>query len=109
MRYRIQVIGLPHTASGFALAGCQAIEAATRAEGAARTLEAAADPTIGVILVEETIYSSLPEPARQALGRRPLPMVIPFPAAAWAPGREAAEAYLVEILRQAIGYRVRLR
>jgi hypothetical protein len=36
-------------------------------------------------------------------------MVIPFPAAAWVPGREAAEAYLIEILRQAIGYRVRLR
>jgi hypothetical protein len=43
------------------------------------------------------------------MDRSPLPMVIPFPAAAWAPGREAAEAYLVEILRQAIGYRVRLR
>ena len=109
MRYRVQVIGRPHTASGFALAGFQAIEASTRAEGAARTLEAAADPTIGVILVEETIYSALPETARQALDRCPLPMVIPFPAAAWAPGREAAEAYLVEILRQAIGYRVRLR
>jgi len=109
MRYRVQVIGRPHTASGFALAGFQAIEASTRAEGTARTLEAAADPTIGVILVEETIYSALPETARQALDRCPLPMVIPFPAAAWAPGREAAEAYLVEILRQAIGYRVRLR
>jgi vacuolar-type H+-ATPase subunit F/Vma7 len=109
MRYRVQVIGRPHTASGFALAGFQAIEAATQAEGAARTLEATADPTIGVVLVEETIHSALPEPARQALDRSPLPMVIPFPAAAWVPGREAAEAYLVEILRQAIGYRVRLR
>ncbi len=109
MRYKVQVIGRPHTASGFALAGFAAVEAATPAEGAARTLEAAADPTVGVLLVEETIYSALPEPARQALGRRPLPMVIPFPGPAWLPGREAAEAYLVEILRQAIGYRVRLR
>ncbi|NJD62929.1 MAG: hypothetical protein FIA93_09465 [Deltaproteobacteria bacterium] len=109
MRYRVQGIGRSHTASGFALAGFPFIEAPTQAEGAARTLEAAADPTIGVILVEETIYSAIPEAARRALDRRPLPMVIPFPAAAWAPGREAAEAYLVEILRLAIGYRVRLR
>jgi len=109
MRYRVQVIGRPHTAIGFSLAGFPAVEAPTRAEGTARTLEAAADPTMGVILVEETIYSALPEPVRQAMDRSPLPMVIPFPAAAWAPGREAAEAYLVEILRQAIGYRVRMR
>lgn len=109
MRYRVQVIGRPHTASGFALAGFPAIEAPTEAEGVARTIGAAADPTIGVLLVEETIYSALPEMARQALGRRPLPMVIPFPAAARIPEHEAAEAYLVEILRQAIGYRVRLR
>jgi vacuolar-type H+-ATPase subunit F/Vma7 len=109
MRYRVQVIGRPHTASGFTLAGIPAVEAATDAEGSARMLEAAADPAVGVILVEETIYSALPEPARRELDRRPLPMIIPFPTAVWAPGREAAEAYLVEILRQAIGYRVRLR
>jgi vacuolar-type H+-ATPase subunit F/Vma7 len=109
MRYRVHVIGLPHTASGFALAGFRVVESPNQAEGAARALEAAGDPTIGVILLEETIYSALSEPARQALDRCPLPMVIPFPAAAWAPGREAVEAYLVEILRQAIGYRVRLR
>ena len=37
-----------------------------------------------------------------------LPVVAPFPAPSWDVKGEA-EAYILEILRQAIGYRVRLR
>jgi hypothetical protein len=36
-------------------------------------------------------------------------MIVPFPPPSWAAPEEEAEAYLVEILRRAIGYRVRLR
>jgi hypothetical protein len=34
---------------------------------------------------------------------------VPFPGPAWEARGEAAEAYIVELLRQVIGYRVRLR
>jgi hypothetical protein len=33
---------------------------------------------------------------------------VPFPGPAWGPPREGAEAYIAELLRRAIGYRVRL-
>jgi hypothetical protein len=43
------------------------------------------------------------------VGRRSLPVLIPFPGPAWVERPAAAEAYIVELLRQVIGYRVRLR
>jgi hypothetical protein len=36
-------------------------------------------------------------------------MLVPFPGPAWSERAEAAEAYIVELLRQVIGYRVRLK
>jgi hypothetical protein len=36
-------------------------------------------------------------------------MVVPFPAPTWTERAAGPEAYILEILRQAIGYRVRLR
>jgi hypothetical protein len=35
-------------------------------------------------------------------------MVVPFPAPLWAPPAPGPEAFIAELLRQAIGYRVRL-
>jgi hypothetical protein len=36
-------------------------------------------------------------------------MVLPVPGPEWGKRRSTAEAYIVELLRQVIGYRVRLR
>lgn len=109
MKYTARVICRPEVASGFALAGLPTVEAGSREEGAARLLALAAHPEIGVILIEDRFYEGLPEDARRAIGRRPLPMIVPFAGPAWAESAVAAENYIVEILRQAIGYSVRLR
>lgn len=104
----VRAVCRPELAPGFALAGLAAVEAGSPAEGG-RRLEALLDePEAGVVLVEEPFYAALSEESRRRLGRRPLSMVVPFPSPVWAAG-VSAEAYVVEILRQAIGYRVRLR
>jgi vacuolar-type H+-ATPase subunit F/Vma7 len=64
---------------------------------------------IGVLLVEEAFYDAIRGSAKRVLERRAVPMIVPFPGPSWAAPEEEAEAYLVEILRRAIGYRVRLR
>jgi vacuolar-type H+-ATPase subunit F/Vma7 len=107
--YTVRVLCRPEAALGFALAGVQVDTARSPGEGAARTLELATHPEIGVLLVEEVFYDAIRDSAKRALERRPVPMIVPFPPPSWAAPEEEAEAYLVEILRRAIGYRVRLR
>jgi vacuolar-type H+-ATPase subunit F/Vma7 len=106
--HRVQALCPPESAGGFALAGLPTA-VAEEGEAAARLLELVARPELGVLLVDERLYAALPESVRRALQRRPLPMIVPFPAPLWEERPSAAEAYIVELLRQAIGYRVRLR
>jgi vacuolar-type H+-ATPase subunit F/Vma7 len=47
--------------------------------------------------------------ARREVERRAVPIVVPVPAPEWEAGRGAAEDIILELLRRAIGYRVRLR
>jgi vacuolar-type H+-ATPase subunit F/Vma7 len=68
----------------------------------------AADPRVGVVLVDDGLYRALPAELKARLDRQALPVVAPIPAPDW-DARVAAEAYILEILRQAIGYRVRPR
>lgn len=104
--YTVRVVCRPEIALGFALAGIPTVEAGT--SDAARRIvnELAQHEETGVLLVQEDLFDGLEE-ARPA--ERPLPMIVPFPGpAAQRPGG-APEAYVAEILRQAIGYRVRLQ
>ena len=109
MRYGVRVVARPEVSSGFSLAGLETIEAAGAEPAREQLHELMSKPEVGVVLMEEGFYDRLPEELRRELGRRPLPMVVPFPEPAWAEARERAEAYIVELLRQVIGYRVRLR
>ena len=109
MDYMLRVVCRPEVAAGFALAGLQPIEAAAPAAGIAVVQELLAQPDVGVALVEDLFYDALPEDLRRQVGRRALPLIIPFPGPAWAERPAAAEAYIVELLRQVIGYRVRLK
>lgn len=107
-RRTVRVLCTPEVAPGFALIGIAPAVASPGPEGAARLERLREDPAAGVVLVEETIHRALPEELREGLRRRPVPMVVPFPGPTWAVP-PAPEAYIVELLRRAIGYRVRLR
>lgn len=109
MSYQVRAIGRPEVATGLALAGLRPTEATTPDQGSDRLREMLTTPEVGVVLIEEGLYDRLPEDLRRRIGRRPLPMVVPFPGPTWEALGEGPEAYIVELLRQVIGYRVRLR
>jgi vacuolar-type H+-ATPase subunit F/Vma7 len=82
---------------------------ATSGEDAAREIEQAADQSdAAVVIIEEPLYDDIPEEVRRSLARSSLPVVIPVPGPDWTTESNAHE-YIVEILRRAIGYRVRLQ
>ena len=105
---KVRVVSRPVLAGAFELAGLSV----TRAEGGAATAEAigqwATDSDVGVVLVDEALYRALPQDFLARLDRRALPIVAPVPSPRW-DAQSEAEAYILEILRQSIGYRVRPR
>jgi vacuolar-type H+-ATPase subunit F/Vma7 len=109
MAYGLRVLCRPEVAAGFALAGLRSTEAVSDEAGVAAVRSLLSEADVGVALVEDRFYEALPEDLRRQVGRRPLPLVVPFPGPAWTAPPEGAEAYIVELLRQVIGYRVRLK
>lgn len=63
----------------------------------------------GVILIERALYDALPAPLRRQLRRDGTPILMPFPGPALGAAGPAPEEELLEILRQSVGYRLRLR
>lgn len=108
MSHGVRVVCTPGVAPGFRLAGLRPVAAAPGADGRDRVEALRSEPGVGVLLVEQAIYEALPEETVRSLVRTPLPLVIPFPGPTWV-APPAAEEYVVELLRRAIGYRVRLR
>jgi vacuolar-type H+-ATPase subunit F/Vma7 len=106
----IRVICRPQTALGIGLAGIAPIEAATGDEAAAVLAELAHTPAKGgVVLVEASLYSALPAATLRLIRKAGAPILQPFPGPVpLAPGT-APEQELLEVLRRAVGYRVRLR
>lgn len=109
MKLDVRVLARPEVTAGFGLTGLPVVPAPTAADAAEACRRWLADPSVGVVLLEERYHDRLPDEVRHQLSRRPLPMVVPFPGPAWGARAEAADSYIVELLRQVIGYRVRLR
>jgi vacuolar-type H+-ATPase subunit F/Vma7 len=92
---------------GFRLAGIRPHVVDSRESSADLLARMIRDPQWGVILVQEDLLPDLPRSARRAGGG--LPILVPFPAPSLERPPGEAEAYVAELLRQAVGYRVRLR
>ena len=94
--------------AGFSLAGVRVIQAAD-GQAAGRELERLVnEAAAGVVIIEEPLYQDLTEELRTGLARVATPVVIPVPGPAWT-AESTAHEYIGEILRRAIGYRVRLQ
>jgi len=93
---------------GFTLAGVRVVEATSGEEAAREIEQAAGQSDAAVVIIEEPLYDEIPEEVRRGLARSSLPVVIPVPGPDWTTESNAHE-YIVEILRRAIGYRVRLQ
>jgi vacuolar-type H+-ATPase subunit F/Vma7 len=106
----VRAICRRESALGIALAGLAPIEAATGAEAAAALAGLARTPARGgVVLVEATLHDALPPAVRRQIRRDGAPILVPFPGPAPLPPGVAPEQELLEVLRRAIGYRVRLK
>lgn len=109
MSHGVRVLARPEVAAGFMLAGLPVVETVSVEQALDAFRELVEEPAVAVVLVENSFHDQLPEDLRRLLSRKPLPMVVPFPGPVWAARPEAAESFIVELLRQVIGYRVRLR
>ncbi len=109
MKTNVRIVCGADVASGLVLAGLSPLVVGDAAEAARQVRVLLETPDVAVILIEQRLYDLLPDPVRRQLARRPLPMAVPFPGPAWIARGERAEAYVVELLRRAIGYRVRLQ
>jgi vacuolar-type H+-ATPase subunit F/Vma7 len=105
---RLVAISSPGLSAGFALAGVPVFEATDSADAARQIDDLLADANISVLIIDENLHQGLPEEVRRDLQRAPFPVVIPVPGPNWTKESTAHE-YIVEILRRAIGYRVRLQ
>jgi len=106
MELSVRVLCRPVLAPGFELAGLQVTRAGDAGAAARALTRLAAASGVGMVLVDDVLYRALPAELRARFDRVALPVVAPFPSPAWDAASEA-EAYVLEILRQAIGYRVR--
>jgi vacuolar-type H+-ATPase subunit F/Vma7 len=105
----VRVVATPAAAAGFALAGVPVTQVAEVHAGPA-AIAALLDRTdVGVLLVEQGLLDALSDAERHDVMDRPSPVVVPFPGPEWGARLSPAEAYVLELLRRAIGYRVRLR
>ena len=105
---RVRVVSRPVLAAGLELAGLAVTSAADAVQAAAAISRFAADVEVGIVLVDAELYRALPRDLRMRLERQALPVIVPLPSPRW-DERSEAEAYILEMLRQAIGYRVRAR
>ena len=105
----MRVLCRPEVMLGFGLGGLRTVPAGNPREAADRMEELERGGDAGVVLVENALYDALPEDTRKKVSRRPLPLVVPFPGPVRTRRADQAEAYIVELLRQVVGYRVRLR
>jgi vacuolar-type H+-ATPase subunit F/Vma7 len=104
----VRVVTRPTLAAGFQLAGL-APACVDDAAGALDVIKQwASDGDVGIVLVDAALYEALPRDALARLDRQAVPMIAPVPVPRW-DERSEAEALILEILRQAIGYRVRAR
>ena len=105
----VRVIATPAIAAGFALAGLDARTASSRRDGIALLVRTANDPAVAVVLVERELLNAMLAADRQELLRRPTPIIVPFEGPVWRAEPEREMDVILEILRRAIGYRVRLQ
>jgi len=105
---RLVAISGPGLSAGFALAGVPVLEATDSLDAARQIDHLLDEANTSVLLIDEPLFRGLPEEVRRNLHRAAFPVVIPVPGPDWTKESTAHE-YIVEILRRAIGYRVRLQ
>jgi V/A-type H+-transporting ATPase subunit F len=100
------VITDPETATGFRLAGVEVREAASP-QAALEQLRALLPLDYGLVAVNEDLLQGTDEERSRMLRGRELPIIVPFPASKVQ--LESGEAYIARLVKEHIGFYVKLR
>jgi V/A-type H+-transporting ATPase subunit F len=100
------VITDPETATGFRLAGVEVREAASP-QDALEHLRALVTLDYGLVAVNEDLLEGTEAERTRLLRGRDLPIVLPFPASR--PQLESGEEYISRLVKEHIGFYVKLR
>ena len=109
MRWTVRGIASTPVASGLRLAGIPTDAVDDGDTAAARIGALAADRELGILVVEERLLDAVPPVVRREVERRPAPIIVPLPTPAWGEPPRDAGSLILDLLRRAIGYRVKLR
>ena len=104
--YRLAVITDPETATGFRLAGVEVREADSP-EAVLEHLRAILPLDYGLVAVNEDLLAGTEDECARLLRDRDLPIVLPFPAPR--PQLESGEQYIARLVKEHIGFYVKLR
>jgi V/A-type H+-transporting ATPase subunit F len=104
--YRFAVITDPETATGFRLAGVEVREATTPQE-ALEQLRQLVALDYGLVAVNEALLEGTAEGRARLLRGRDLPILVPFPSPE--AQAESAEQYVARLVKEHIGFYVKLR
>ncbi|HTE04226.1 MAG TPA: V-type ATP synthase subunit F [bacterium] len=106
MAYRVAVITDAETATGFRLAGVEVREAAD-AKAALEHLRALVSVDYGLLAVNEALLQGTEDEVARLMRDRELPIIIPFPAPK--AQLESGEDYIARLVKEHIGFFVKLR
>lgn len=107
-RYRMQVVTRPGAGLGFRLAGVP-VEELAEAGASDRLAALLEEPGLGLLAIDEVLVGRVPQVVLERVGRRGVPIVLPFTLPArWEEGM-AGEEYVAALIRRAIGYHIKLQ
>ncbi len=104
--YRVAVVTDPETATGFRLAGVEVREADS-ANAALVHLKTLLTGDYGLIAVNEDLLKGTEEELARAMRERDMPIIVPFPAPK--AHIESGEDYIARLVKEHIGFYVKLR
>ncbi len=104
--FRLSIITDPESATGFRLAGVEVREADTSAE-ALQHLRQLVTLDYGLVAVNEDLLQGTADERSRLLRGRDLPIIVPFPAPK--AEIESGETYVARLVKEHIGFYVKLR
>jgi len=104
--YKLGIITDPETATGFRLAGAEVREAANPRE-ALEHLRQFVTLDYGLVAVNEALLEGTEDERARLMRDRDLPIIVPFPAPQVE--IESGEAYVARLVKEHIGFYVKLR